>query len=111
MIFVTGGYCSGKRQFVIDNLGYSKADFTSTLNDDQKVLFDLQDIEVSNERDMLQQLLQKEVVICNELGCGVVPMDKDLRQKRDLIGKLCIQLAKNADAVYRVYAGIGVKIK
>lgn len=112
MIFVTGGYKSGKRQFVIDNLNYSKDDFTDNLEDDSStVIFNLQDINILDYDKALTKLLTKQVIICNELGCGVVPIEKELRQKRDLIGKLCIDIASKADEVYRVYAGIGVKIK
>lgn len=111
MIFVTGGYQAGKRQFVIDSLGYSKSDFTSKLSNNKTVIYNLQDIEVTDINQALQLLENKEVIICNELGCGIVPIDKDVRQKRDFIGKLCIEIAKKADEVYRVYTGIGVKIK
>lgn len=111
MIFVTGGYQAGKRQFVIDELGYTQNDLSFDIVTDSKVLYNLQDIYVTDIDQTLQLLKHKEVIICNELGCGVVPIDKDLRRKRDLIGKLCVEIAKKADEVYRVYSGIGVKIK
>lgn len=112
MIFVTGGYKSGKRQFVIDNLNYSLDDFTDDLDDNNSnVIFNLQDMNIIDYDTTLIKLLKKQVIICNELGCGIVPIEKELRKKRDLIGKLCIEIASKADEVYRVYAGIGVKIK
>ncbi len=112
MIFVTGGYGAGKRQFVMDTFKFNQNDFTKDIDDlNCGVIYNLHEINILDFDITLEKLLTKKIIICNELGCGVVPIDKELRNKRDLVGKLCIQLASKADEVYRVYAGIGVKIK
>ncbi|HCT92936.1 MAG TPA: adenosylcobinamide kinase [Lachnospiraceae bacterium] len=51
------------------------------------------------------------VLVANELGCGVVPMDAFDRRYRETVGRICTGLAAEAEAVYRVVCGIGVKIK
>jgi len=51
------------------------------------------------------------VIICNELGCGLVPMDALDRRYRETVGRIQCALAGQADEVYRVYCGIGEKIK
>ena len=54
---------------------------------------------------------QDQIIVCNELGCGVVPMDAFERAWRERTGRLGCELAKQAEAVYRVTCGIGTRIK
>jgi len=51
------------------------------------------------------------VIICDEMGSGLVPIDAFQREYRDTVGKICCELAKKADTVTRVYCGIGTVIK
>lgn len=51
------------------------------------------------------------LVVSNELGYGVVPMEKKDRLWRETVGRICTCLADRADEVVRVVCGIGVKIK
>lgn len=111
MIFVIGGYKSGKKQFVMEKFGFSESEFSNDVKSSCKILYDLQDMECVNQSEMLEFLLKKEIVICNEIGCGIVPIDKEYRKRRENVGRICIKLAKEAENVYRVYAGIGTKIK
>ena len=61
-----------------------------------------------------QQVLKKnpDIIICStELGCGIVPIEEFDRNWREVTGRLCCMLAKEAKAVYRVNCGIGMQIK
>lgn len=51
------------------------------------------------------------VVVCCEVGCGVVPMDAGERAYREAVGRALCLLAQNADTVVRCVCGIGVRIK
>ena len=51
------------------------------------------------------------VFICDEIGNGIVPMDEKEREYRERVGRLLIELAKEADVVERVMCGIGQRIK
>ena len=51
------------------------------------------------------------VLICDEVGCGVTPLDREDRIWREKVGRICCTLAKEADAVYRVYCGLEVRLK
>ena len=51
------------------------------------------------------------VIITDEIGSGIVPLDVKEREWREVHGRICCQLAGRADAVFRVIAGIGQKIK
>ena len=50
-------------------------------------------------------------VTCDEVGCGVVPIDRADEAYREAVGRLCCALAEQADAVVRVTAGIPQYIK
>ena len=51
------------------------------------------------------------VLICDEVGGGVTPLDREDRDWRELVGRTCCALAEAAEAVYRVHCGLGVRIK
>lgn len=51
------------------------------------------------------------VVIADEIGCGIVPVDAFEREYRETAGRVCQRLAAESEAVYRVVCGIGNRIK
>ena len=55
--------------------------------------------------------LQSKVVICDDISCGVVPIDSEMRRWRETTGRCLALLSKNADEVIRVFCGIGSRIK
>ena len=52
-----------------------------------------------------------KIVVCQEVGGGVVPIDAQEREWRECTGRLCCDIAAQADRVYRVYCGIATCIK
>ncbi|NLM22423.1 MAG: hypothetical protein GX207_11910 [Peptococcaceae bacterium] len=50
-------------------------------------------------------------IICDELGLGVVPIDREERELQELTGRLLCDIARQAAQVYRVHCSIPVKIK
>ena len=59
----------------------------------------------------LTQILTEKVILCDEIGCGVVPFDREKDDWREAVGRLCCDIAAQADLVVRVQAGIGHVIK
>ena len=59
----------------------------------------------------LLELLDGKIVLCDEIGCGVVPAEREPDLWREAVGRLCCDLAARADVVYWVRAGIAQKIK
>ena len=51
------------------------------------------------------------ILICDEVGGGIVPVDKEERAYRECVGRVLCELAKEAESVERVYCGIGQTIK
>lgn len=113
MILVIGGQGAGKRGYV-KSLGFSDNDMAVAVLDEKPVFADLHVFLKDRdevEDDVLAMLLRKEVVICNEVGCGIVPMDAGERAWRDRVGRTCALLAARAERVVRVCCGIPVCIK
>lgn len=52
-----------------------------------------------------------EVILCDEIGSGVVPMDRQEEQWREATGRICCLLAEKAQQVDRVFCGIKTRIK
>lgn len=51
------------------------------------------------------------IIICDEIGNGIVPMDPFERVYRERTGRILISLAENAEEVERIICGIPQKIK
>ncbi len=51
------------------------------------------------------------IIISDEIGNGIVPIDAFEREYRERTGRILVDLADQADEVVRVICGIGQKIK
>jgi adenosyl cobinamide kinase/adenosyl cobinamide phosphate guanylyltransferase len=114
MILVVGGFAAGKREFIKSEYGYGDGDIADAVLDDRPVLSALHNWARENSAEdgaLFERLLQKDVVICDEVGCGVVPIDPAERKWRDDVGRLCARLAARADRVVRVVCGVPTVIK
>lgn len=112
MILIVGGIGSGKRAFVTETLGWKEEDMASALLDDRPVLCDLQELLRTEKGEaLLPRLLEKEAVLCNEVGCGVIPLGEAERSWREAVGRLCCHLATEATAVVRLHCGLPVFLK
>ena len=69
--------------------------------------------ELAAGRDPMALLdsLRGHAVTCDEVGCGVVPLDRADEDYREAVGRLCCAIAEEADAVVRVMAGVPQWIK
>ena len=64
-------------------------------------------------RDPMELLpaLRGHAVTCDEVGCGVVPMDPGQRAWREQVGRLCCRLAARAERVERIFCGLPMTLK
>lgn len=51
------------------------------------------------------------IIICDEVGNGIVPIDKEERNYRETVGRTLCFLAERAETVERIFCGIGRRIK
>ena len=113
MVLIVGGAGSGKRTFA-RSLGYTDADMADGLLDEKRVICGLEHMVFANPEgaeQLLPELEKKEVVICCEVGSGVIPYDKAERAGREATGRLCVLLAQKASCVVRMVSGIPTVIK
>jgi adenosylcobinamide kinase/adenosylcobinamide-phosphate guanylyltransferase len=114
VILVIGGLASGKREYVKKAFGFADSDMADGVLDSRPVLYNLQNLVFKapdSIEELLPSLLLKKVIICNEVGSGVVPVDKAERAAREATGWLCVSLAEQAEKVIRLYCGIATVIK
>jgi adenosylcobinamide kinase/adenosylcobinamide-phosphate guanylyltransferase len=67
-----------------------------------------------NPSEWLEEYLERHpdaVILCDEIGCGVVPMTAEEREWRETTGRICCLLAKRAVRVDRVFCGIAMTLK
>lgn len=135
MIFITGGRAQGKSAFARENYG-EDAVLTDGLQDiikgwlaclPENYIDDMINKGIADKDEAAADILScafmlnvlndmikisnNAVIICDEVGCGIVPLDRAERLYRDVTGRVCCDIAARADSVFRVHCGIGVKIK
>ncbi len=67
--------------------------------------------EICRQAALAAEQNPQAVITMDEVGCGVVPMSREERQYRDAAGRAGQELAGRAEQVWRVIAGIAVRIK
>ena len=61
-------------------------------------------------REKIDQLRDKIIIVC-DISQGIVPMEPGHRAWREACGRAMMYLAGEADEVYRVFCGLGQRIK
>lgn len=109
MIFVLGGFAQGKRDFVKDTFGVENISIDN-INSYARKMFD-EGADCEKAASELINMCSEDIVISDEIGNGIIPVEKSERDFREWMGRVQIIIAKRADEVYRVICGIGQKIK
>ena len=113
MLLIVGGEGSGKKTFA-HSLGYTDKDIADAELNLCPVLYHLEQMVFADPEStdaLLAALADKEVVICNEVGSGVIPANRAERAGREATGRLCVLLAQKASCVVRMVCGIPTVIK
>lgn len=112
MKFVTGGAFQGKHTFVREKFPQERC---ITVEEEQVLacLAAAEDVlsQIRAEIAEVEYEGRQAVIVMNEIGSGITPMEAEQRKLRDEMGRIGCVLADEAEEVYRVIAGIGVKIK
>jgi adenosylcobinamide kinase/adenosylcobinamide-phosphate guanylyltransferase len=126
MWLISGGAYQGKLEYVLhkkqlsldDIIDGGTCDFQDLLEKPLVTQFHLwvkrMLLEKKDVAALVEQIIQKNpdiIIIVNELGCGIVPMDAFDREYRETTGRICCRIAKDATEVHRVICGMGMVIK
>ena len=67
--------------------------------------------DVTDLARMLISRNPKIILVSDEVGYGVVPVDHFERKYREAVGRICTRLAEYSGRVHRVICGVGTVIK
>lgn len=113
MILIVGGAGQGKLAFAMERFGVSEADTAPDGPVWNAFHLAVRDClrEGGDVAALTEQAARRNIVLCDEIGCGVVPIDREERRWREETGRACQLLAQRAEAVYRVVCGIPLCLK
>ena len=128
MHIVFGGAYNGKRQYVLTQLanepyteysGEIPSEACNTViisNFEQLVMTyrQMDELEVAKTIVAQIQALSKRlkvICVCNDIGRGIVPMERDERFIRDACGRVYQALFQEAESIDRIWYGIAERIK
>lgn len=126
MKLVIGGYAQGKLNYVLQKYGQENCIVWEGVIPDQglqdKLIIFNQFHEWVREcifrggcpEEEAYALVEKypdSIIISDEIGNGIVPIDAFERECRERTGRILVELASRAAEVERVICGIGQKIK
>lgn len=122
MKLIIGGAGQGKLLYTMRKYGISQQNVAKKFSTAcEKPVFDTFQQAVRNalqegkspEKELERVILANPevIIICDEVGCGVVPVQREERIWRETVGRLCCRIAEQADSVERVFCGISMKLK
>jgi len=114
MVLIIGGMAQGKLEFARRELGVTA--WSDGVLGPEDCVYGLQRIirEQAEAWESIERWCGEHpqgVMICDEVGSGVTPLDGKERAWRERAGRICCRLAAMSEAVYRVSCGLGVRIK
>lgn len=125
MKFIVGGAFQGKLDYAAKEYKVNKCDIikgeelTENMNVEGKCLTEYHLfikkmlLENKDPLSITEQIIEKNpnIIIMNEIGSGIIPMEKQDRIWREQVGRVGCYLAENAETMERVICGIAVKLK
>lgn len=135
MILITGAVAQGKRAFVEKQFTEGPVVWADGVSDTWETCLNaefccnfhmlvrkkLMEIDPEGKLEpeesagwLAEALLQSgktRILVTDEIGCGIVPLDPFERRYRECTGRVCCRLAKEAEQVWRVVCGLGQRIK
>ncbi|MBQ9383762.1 MAG: bifunctional adenosylcobinamide kinase/adenosylcobinamide-phosphate guanylyltransferase [Ruminiclostridium sp.] len=122
MIMITGGAFQGKTEYMKKRFSLSDDEIADGGSCDISGLAKsrfIKHYELAVKRMMSETIdplgftegLDCEAIEINEIGCGIIPLDKSEREWREMTGRAGCILARKAAEVVRVCCGIPTFIK
>ncbi len=116
MTLIVGGAGQGKLAYALEKLGIDESQVSYDPARPAPIVAGL-DIWLRTHPEgmqVLEELLKIRpdvAILCREVGCGVVPMEREEREWRERVGRVCCALAVRADCVIRLCCGIPTVLK
>lgn len=122
MVLIVGGKAQGKLDYVKRVLGVTEEEIARDADAARTAkVFDgcsrwvRMCLRMGEDPDArMDELLEENpglVLIFDEIGCGVVPVEKEERLWREKVGRMTCRLAQRAERVERVLCGLPMTLK
>ena len=126
MKLIIGGACQGKKDYVMQKYRITDKEITDgkelNINEITEICcinnFDLLVKKLltngENPTKAAEKILLENpdvIIIMNEIGNGIIPLEKSERIWREEVGRIGCFLAGRAESIERVVCGIAVRIK
>ena len=122
MILIIGGAYQGKTEYAKKTYGLQDADiFTcenTGIDPNARAIRHLERFALACVRagkepaEALKTLdFSDKILICEDISCGVVPMDAVEREWREAVGRMNAMLAAKAERVTRLFCGLPLELK
>ena len=129
MLLITGGAYQGKLGYALNLMNIKEETMIDGANCSEKELLEkplvnhfhlwikrmlIEKKDMEDIKEVISRIAEQNkdlVIIVDELGCGVVPIDSFDRLYRETTGRVCCEIAKKSIEVHRVICGIGTVIK
>lgn len=120
MVLIIGGRASGKRAVAQKRFGLEaqvvspeKALFTPCIDRFHEIIRQLLERNENSEQ-YVEELIQQNpeaVILCDEVGMGIVPLSRAERAWREAVGRACCRITAHASQVIRVVCGLEQQLK
>ena len=130
MKVVTGGRYNGKLEYVTEELGFSGSEILDLGNTDiaealsvmkdHPVLYHLEafikkaipkEIDFNAVIESYVQARPDCVIVCDEVGSGIVPVKREDDEWREAVGRIMCRLACKAGGITRITYGVAEEIR
>lgn len=126
MILIIGGAYQGKLDFAKNEFNIGESDIFYCNDKNIEIDFNKNIIAnidkfilamIKNNKEPIKYIndnihkFSNKIITCEDISCGVVPIDYQMRVLRESIGHCLSILSKNSDRVVRLFCGIPMDLK
>ena len=125
MILIFGGAYQGKLDYALERFNLTDSDVykcgeTEGPPENKKIIYEIDkwildlvkaDIDIEKATRQFIEINPDAIVICNDISCGIVPIDPVMRKWREAVGRTLAALSQKSDEVVRLFCGIPTRIK
>ena len=126
LTLIFGGAYQGKLAYALEYFGLNNSEIYHCSNEcvsvpgGKKIIYEIDrwilaliqaDANITENVSKFTASNNDTIVICNDISCGIVPIDAKMRKWREETGRAMAVLARQSDEVIRLFCGIPSRVK